>query len=99
VTDAIPEIVERVRALPTRTLVLDGEAIAFDTAGRPHPFQVTMRRFGRKLNVEESRAKLPIRAFFLRLSALEDRSIEDQPTRVRVDALTAAVPPPSWCHG
>jgi DNA ligase-1 len=92
VTDAIPEIVERVRALPTRTLVLDGEAIAFDAAGRPHPFQVTMRRFGRKLNVAESRAKLPIQAFFFDCLHFEDRSIEDQPTSVRVAALTAAVP-------
>ncbi len=93
VTEAIPEIVERVCALHTRTLVLDGEAIAFDAAGRPHPFQVTMRRFGRKLNVEESRAKLPIRAFFFDCLHFEDRSIEDQPTTVRIEALTAAVPP------
>lgn len=92
VTEAIPEIVEMVRALPTRTLVLDGEAIAFDTAGRPHPFQVTMRRFGRKLNVEESRAELPIRAYFFDCLHFEDRSIEDQPTTVRVEALVKAVP-------
>jgi DNA ligase-1 len=92
VTEAIPEIVEMVRALPSRTLVLDGEAIAFDKAERPHPFQVTMRRFGRKLNVEESRAKLPIRAFFFDCLHFEDRSIEDQPTTVRVEALAKAVP-------
>jgi DNA ligase 1 len=92
VTDAIPEIVERVRALPVRTVVLDGEAIAFDAAGRPHPFQVTMRRFGRKLNVEESRARLPIRAFYFDCLHFEDRSIEDQPTSARVDALLKAVP-------
>ena len=92
VTDAIPEIVERVRALPVRTVVIDGEAIAFDAAGRPHPFQVTMRRFGRKLNVEESRARLPIRAFYFDCLHFEDRSIEDQPTSVRVDALLKAVP-------
>ncbi|MEA3179671.1 MAG: ligase 1, partial [Gammaproteobacteria bacterium] len=92
VTDAIPEIVEGVRTLPVRTVVLDGEAIAFDAAGRPHPFQVTMRRFGRKLNVEESRARLPIRAFYFDCLHFEDRSIEDQPTSVRVDALVKAVP-------
>jgi DNA ligase 1 len=92
VTEAIPEIVEMVRALPTGTLVLDGEAIAFDTAGRPHPFQVTMRRFGRKLNVPESRAKLPLRAYFFDCLRFEDRSIEDQPTTVRVEALLEAVP-------
>src|SRR5882757_308146 len=92
VTDAIPEIVERVRALPVRTVVLDGEAIAFDATGRPHPFQVTMRRFGRKLNVEESRARLPIRAFYFDCLHFEDQSIEDQPTYARVEALVKAVP-------
>ena len=91
VTEAIPEIVEKVRALPVRTLVLDGEAIAFDAAERPLPFQVTMRRFGRKLNVEESRAKLPIRAFYFDCLHFENQSIEDQPTTVRVEALVKAV--------
>jgi DNA ligase 1 len=64
VTVAVPEIVESVRGLSEHTLVLDGEAIAFDSSGRPHPFQVTMRRFGRKLNVEALRGELPMRAFF-----------------------------------
>src|SRR5262245_1875557 len=64
VTAAVPEVVDAVRALPARDLILDGEALAFNAAGRPHPFQVTMRRFGRRLNVEESRSALPLRAFF-----------------------------------
>jgi DNA ligase-1 len=92
VTAGIPEIVERVRELPARVLVLDGEAIAFDPAGRPLPFQVTMRRFGRKLNVEESRAKLPMRAFFFDCLHYENKSIEGEPTRTRIDYLTRAVP-------
>ncbi len=92
VTAAIPEIVERVRALPARVLVLDGEAIAFDSSGRPHPFQVTMRRFGRKLNVEALRARLPMQAFFFDCLHFEDRSIEDQPARIRFEALDKVVP-------
>lgn len=52
VTSAVPEVVEAVRALPTTDLVLDGEAIALHPNGAPYPFQVTMRRFGRKLDVE-----------------------------------------------
>ncbi|MBS0422407.1 MAG: ATP-dependent DNA ligase [Proteobacteria bacterium] len=92
VTDAIPEIVANVRSLPVRTLVLDGEAIVFDAAGRPHPFQVTMRRFGRKLNVAELRATLPIRAFYFDCLRFESQSIEDQPTHARFDALVKAVP-------
>src|SRR5262249_3242807 len=92
VTDAIPEIVERVRSLPVRVLVLDGEAIAFDPPERPLPFQVTMRRFGRKLNVEEARARLPMRAFFFDCLHYEDRSIEDRDARTRIEFLSRAVP-------
>jgi DNA ligase-1 len=92
VTGAVPEIVEAVRALPAQSLVLDGEAIAFDSSGRPHPFQVTMRRFGRKLNVEPLRAELPIRAFFFDCLHIGGRSIVDRPTRERIEALAEAVP-------
>ena len=51
VTAAVPEIVEVVRALPARRAILDGEALALRADGTPQPFQVTMRRLGRKLDV------------------------------------------------
>jgi DNA ligase-1 len=92
VTEAVPEIVETVRALSARSLILDGEAIAFDAADRPHPFQITMRRFGRKLNVEASRAELPIRAFFFDCLHVDGQSIADRPARERIAALTNVVP-------
>ena len=94
VTGAVPEIVEEVRGFSVHTLVLDGEAIAFDAAERPLPFQVTMRRFGRKLNVEKLRAELPIRAFFFDCLRIDGRSIADLPTRERFQALAEAVPAP-----
>ncbi len=50
VTAAVPEIVEAVRALPAKELILDGEVVSLKPDGRPQPFQVTMRRFGRKLD-------------------------------------------------
>ena len=92
VTGAVPEIVEKVRGFSAHALVLDGEAIAFDASERPLPFQITMRRFGRKLNVEKLRAELPIRAFFFDCLRLEERSVADSPTRERFEALAAAVP-------
>jgi DNA ligase 1 len=93
VTGAVPEIVDLVRSFPTRALVLDGEAITVDAAGRPHPFQITMRRFGRRLNVEAVRAGLPIRAFFFDCLRLDEQSLADRPTHERLQALAAAVPP------
>jgi DNA ligase-1 len=92
VTGAVPEIVELVRRLSAHELVLDGEAIAFDAAERPQPFQITMRRFGRKLNVEKLRAELPIRAYFFDCLRFDGQSIADRPTRERFQALAEAVP-------
>jgi len=92
VTAALPEVVEAVQAFPTRELVLDGEAIVFSTAGRPLPFQSTMRRFGRKLNVDKLREQLPIGAFFFDCLYIDGHSIVDCPTRERIAALEQAVP-------
>jgi DNA ligase-1 len=93
VTSAVPEVVEVVRRLPVRDVILDGEAIAFNAAGRPHPFQVTMRRFGRRLDVEKLRAELPMQVFFFDCLRLDDQTLVDQPTRERLRALAQAVPP------
>src|SRR4029079_13749611 len=70
-TAAVPEIVEAVRALPARQLILDGETIALAKDGAPLPFQVTMRRFGRKLEVERLRAELPLAAVFFRCPRID----------------------------
>jgi DNA ligase-1 len=67
VTIAVPELVEEVRALPARELILDGEVIALRPDGTPHSFQTTMRRFGRRLDVERLRAELPLTPFFFDL--------------------------------
>jgi DNA ligase 1 len=94
ISAAMPEIVELAQTFPERALVLDGEAIAFDSSGRPHPFQVTMKRFGRKLHVEASRTALPIQAFFFDCLKVGDESIANRPTQERFEALARAVPAP-----
>jgi DNA ligase-1 len=76
-----------------RDAIFDGEAIAFNAAGYPHPFQVTMRRFGRRLDVEKLRAELPMQVFFFDCLRLEERTLVDLPTRERLQALGHAVPP------
>jgi DNA ligase-1 len=92
VTSAVPEIVEAVQNLPVRDVVLDGEAIALTSSGRPHPFQITMRRFGRKLDVEKLRTEFPMRAFFFDCLRLAGESLADRPARERFEALAQAVP-------
>jgi DNA ligase-1 len=92
VTAALPEIVDFARTLPALALIIDGEAIAIDAAGRPHPFQITMRRVGRRLDVEAMRSGLPLKAFFFDCLRIEEQSIADRPTRERIAALAGAVP-------
>ncbi len=67
VTPAVPEVVELARALPAKDLILDGEVISLMPGGRPQPFQITMRRFGRKLDVERMRQELPMTPFWFDL--------------------------------
>jgi DNA ligase-1 len=93
VTAAVPEIVETVHGLAARELILDGEAIAFTPGGRPHPFQVTMRRFGRKLDVEKLRSELPMQAFFFDCLHFEGETLIGHPPRERFAALARAAPP------
>jgi DNA ligase-1 len=92
VTAAIPEVVEALASLPVSDVVLDGEALVLDPSDRPVPFQVTMRRFGRKLDVQRLRAQLPIRAFFFDCLRLEGHSLADRPARERFEELSRALP-------
>jgi DNA ligase-1 len=92
VTAALPEIVDAVRGFAAESVVLDGEAIALDGNRRPLPFQITMRRFGRRLNVEQMRRELPMSAFFFDCLYLDGRSIVHCPTSERAAALSQAVP-------
>jgi DNA ligase-1 len=93
VTAAVPEIVEAVAALPAREAILDGEVIALRPDGFPHPFQVTMRRFGRRLDVEGSRASLPLTPFLFDVLHLDGASLLDAPLAERWGALAGVAPP------
>ncbi len=92
VTSAVPEIVETMRTLPARELILDGEAIALRGDGRPLPFQTTMRRFGRRLEVEALRAELPLATFAFDLLWLDGSSLLAVPAAERWEALSRVVP-------
>jgi DNA ligase-1 len=94
VTPAVPEIVEAVRALPARSLVLDGEAIALRGGGAPEPFQVTMRRFGRKLDVAALRREIPLAVLFFDALHARGDDLLALPARERHAALAEAVPEP-----
>ncbi|MGH8645470.1 MAG: ATP-dependent DNA ligase [Gammaproteobacteria bacterium] len=93
VTEAVPEIVEVLRRLPVHALIVDGEALALKADGTPQPFQITMRRFGRKLDVDAMRAELPLSVFFFDCLHLEGQDLIDEPAVSRFTALEGMLPP------
>ncbi|HZI82875.1 MAG TPA: ATP-dependent DNA ligase [Casimicrobiaceae bacterium] len=93
VTAAAPEIVAAVRTARDRDLILDGEAIALKASGAPYPFQDTMSRFGRVLDIEAMRARMPLSVFFFDCLRRDDRDLVPSRGAERFDALTAAIPP------
>jgi len=91
VTASLPDVVSAVLEIPACELVLDGEAIALRADGSPHPFQVTMRRFGRKLDVETLQQEIPLRCFFFDCLALDGQTLIDRPLSERFHALESVV--------
>jgi DNA ligase 1 len=83
VTDGVPELVDRVRALPCDTAVLDGETLALDDDGRPRAFQDTMSRF----SSDTSDAGVLLSPFFFDALHVDGRDLVDEPLHVRLDAL------------
>ena len=92
VTGRVPEIVEAVSTLAAGTLILDGEVIALRPDGSPHPFQVTMRRFGRRLEIEAMRRELPLSVLFFDCLLRDGVPLVDRPAAERFLALQEAVP-------
>ncbi len=92
VTERLPEVVDAVLALPARALVLDGEVIALRDDGRPHPFQVTMRRFGRTSNVQALREELPLDVFLFDILHRDGSDVLDHPLRERAALLADSAP-------
>ena len=91
VTAAVPEVVTALKDVSS-SLILDGEAIALRADGRPHPFQVTMRRFSRRLEVEAVRAELPLSVFFFDCLLRDGEPLVDRGAGERHDILREVVP-------
>jgi DNA ligase 1 len=96
VTARVPEVVEWARALPVREAVVEGEALALRPDGRPRPFQETMRRLGRRLDVETARASVPLSSFFFDCLYLEGEGpLVGRPYAERIERLGRIVAPGS----
>jgi DNA ligase-1 len=92
VTTALPEVVSAIRELPIDAAIFDGEVIALDAAGVPLPFQATMRRFGRRLDVDALRSELPLSTVLFDVLHLDGVDLIDRADRDRRAALELVAP-------
>lgn len=90
-TAMFPELAEGlVTQAGGRSVILDGEAVAYDPAtGQYHPFQVTGTR-KRKYGIEKLRKTLPLKLFAFDMLYLDDEDLTNLPyteRRARLEAL------------
>jgi ATP-dependent DNA ligase I len=92
VTDRVPEVVDAVRALSVDAAVFDGEVIALRADGRPHPFQVTMSRFGSSGETAAQRAQVPLSPVFFDCLHVDGEDVLDRSYAERFGLLETHVP-------
>src|SRR5690606_13774451 len=79
-TAAYPEVTRAVASLPARSVVLDGEIVAFDAEGRP-----SFQRLGRRIHltrprdVAQARSEVPVTFMVFDLLELEGRDLSSLP--------------------
>ncbi|MEX2984860.1 ATP-dependent DNA ligase [Streptomyces sp. C36] len=94
ITERLPEVAVAALALPVDSVVLDGEVIALDAAGRPHAFQDIAGRVGSRLDVAGAGAALPLSPVFFDVLAVDGRELLAMPTAERHAVLARVVPEP-----
>jgi DNA ligase-1 len=92
ITGRVPEVVEAARGLAVTAAVLDGEVIALQSDGRPHPFAVTAGRVGTRTGDGAVRRAVPLTPFLFDLLHLDGEDALDLPGADRFAALAGSVP-------
>ena len=87
VTHRLPEVVEVVRGLPLRHVILDGETLALDEEGGPRPFQETMARFG-----ADAARETVLHPWFFDVLHIDGRDLLDEPLARRIEVLERIAP-------
>ena len=90
ITASLPEVVAAVReGVAADEVILDGEVIALNAAGRPRPFQDVMRRVGRERDVDAFQRDIAVKLFVFDVLAAEGEVYLDLPNDQRWQKLQA----------
>jgi len=83
VTASLPEMVQAARRVKARSTILDGEAVAVGSDGRPMAFQEILKRFRRKYHVAKLAKEIPLRLFLFDLIYLDGEGLAHLPLKER----------------
>ncbi|MGI8702261.1 MAG: ATP-dependent DNA ligase [Nocardioidaceae bacterium] len=86
ITDRLPGVCAVVRSLARTSLILDGEVLILDSAGRPRPFQETSSRTASHTGTDE-----PV-PFFFDVLHVDGEDLLDAPLAARLATLDGLLP-------
>lgn len=88
VTPSLPELVDWAQTkIAADSFIVEGEAVAVNSEGKPLPFQELMRRFRRVHQIEKTMKEVPVRLYLFDLLYLNGQSLIDQPYQERWQKL------------
>jgi DNA ligase-1 len=87
-----PEIVESIKKLEIDSLIIDGEAVPFNTeTGEIYPFQDVSRRRGRKYDLDQKKEEIPIVVFLFDIVYLRGKQLNKIPYIERTEILRSEI--------
>lgn len=95
VTESLPDIVKVVGSdVKAKNAILDGEVLAVDEMGKPFPFQVVMKRFGRTRDIEDAYSNTRLQLILFDVLLIDDLQLVDEVYSTRRKELEQIVPLP-----
>lgn len=91
ITSHFPELVDIVKTLQPRSLIIDGEAVGMDTRGRVVPFQVLARRTTRKKDLAMVMKDIPVIPKFFDILYINGDTLTAEPYEERLRILKDVV--------
>jgi DNA ligase-1 len=95
VTQSLPDIVKVIESdAKAKNAILDGEVLAVDEMGKPFPFQVVMKRFGRTRDIEDAYSNTRLQLVLFDVLLIDDLQLVDEGYSKRRKELEKIVPLP-----
>lgn len=91
VTSSVPEVVEHALSLSSQRFILDGEVLSFGPHGRPYPFQLIMKRFGRRKVDHKLEEQIPLTPNYFDILLLDEQEFLEEPFLARREVLEETV--------